>query len=114
MANSPRWSFTAEGRYHIPTAEAFGDFYLTADHYYIGKQYQEGFVLLPAHTLTSFNAQWLNAYKKGVDVTLFLDNAFNIRYIHQVGLSTASFGLFTGDYGPPRMFGVRLRYNFGS
>src|SRR3546814_5997689 len=84
-----------------------------SDHYYIGKYFQ-GPVLLPSYRLTNFHARWSDVGGQPIDVTFYLDNAFNKRYIQNVILSTPSFGVYTGSFGPPRTYGVRVRYRFRS
>ena len=48
-----------------------------------------------------------------VNLTLFVNNAFNTFYIQNVAIGQPGLGDFSGNYGPPRMYGVRLRYTFG-
>src|SRR3546814_6029632 len=67
-----------------------------SDHYYIGKYFQ-GPVLLPSYRLTNFHARWSDVGGQPIDVTFYVDNAFNKRYIQTVILSTLSFGVYTGS-----------------
>lgn len=107
----PRWSFQTALQYYLPVNEAIGDVSVNASYYYIAKEYQ-GVALLPAYGLANFNINWSGVYGKPLDVTFYVDNAFDTTYVQDVLLSTASFGVYTGNYGPPRMFGVRARYSF--
>jgi outer membrane receptor protein involved in Fe transport len=44
---------------------------------------------------------------------LFVNNAFNALYVQNVAIGGPGLGAYSGNYGPPRMFGIRLRYTFG-
>jgi iron complex outermembrane receptor protein len=112
FTGTPRWSYTADARYRLPVPFDVGNFYFDANYYHVDQEYQ-GYALLPAYGLTNLTLQWLDVGHKGVDVTLFADNVANKEYVHNVLLSTNSFGVFSGDYGPPRMYGIRVRYSFG-
>src|SRR3546814_223018 len=113
FTGSPKWSYQAAIDYDLPIGPSLGKVTLHADHYYIGKYFQ-GPVLLPSYRLTNFHARWSDVGGQPIDVTFYLDNAFNKRYIQNVILSTPSFGVYTGSFGPPRTYGVRVRYRFGS
>jgi iron complex outermembrane receptor protein len=111
FTGAPRWSYSADGRYHLPTPDSV-DLYLGAQFYHVDQEYQ-GYALLPGYSLTNLTLQWANIAHSSVDATLFVNNVANKQYVHNVLLSTSSFGVFSGDYGPPRMYGIRIRYNFG-
>src|SRR3546814_186249 len=113
FTGSPKWSYQAAIDYDLPIGPSLGKVTLHADHYYIGK-YFKGPVLLPSYRLTNFHARWSDVGGQPIDVTFYLDNAFNKRYIQNVILSTPSFGVYTGSFGPPRTYGVSVRYRFGS
>jgi iron complex outermembrane receptor protein len=112
FTNAPRWSYTTELRYHLPVHPLQGEVVADANYYHIGHTFY-GFTPIPAYGLANFTLQWSNFSHQPIDLTLFVNNAFNTRYIHDVLLSSASFGLYAGSYGAPRTFGVRLRYTFG-
>jgi iron complex outermembrane recepter protein len=112
FTGAPRWSYFLDGRYRLPTPADFGDFYLNVDFYHVDQEFQ-GYASLPAYDLTNFSLEWANIGNKSLSATVFVNNAFNTLYIHNVELSTSTFGVFAGNYAPPRMFGVRLRYEFG-
>jgi iron complex outermembrane receptor protein len=112
FTGAPRWSYSADLRYKLPVPSDLGDFFVDFNHYYIAKQYQ-GFVLLPAYDLDNLSVQWANVFQQPIDLTFYMNNVFDTTYIHNVSLSTPSIGVYSGSYGPPRMFGVRLRYTFG-
>ncbi|MDE1145157.1 MAG: TonB-dependent receptor plug domain-containing protein [Azospirillaceae bacterium] len=111
FSGTPRWSYSASLNYKLPfQTEAF-DAHFVADYYHMGSVWQTS-VLLPAYDLTSFNLRFSNIMKQDVDLTLYVDNAFDAKYIHNILLGSPSFGTYSGSYGAPRMFGARLRYGF--
>jgi iron complex outermembrane recepter protein len=105
----PLWSYSLGVEYKLPIAE---EVTLHADYYHVAQEYQ-GPVLLGAYGLTSFSAEYSKIAGQPLSATLYVDNAFNTRYVQDVILSTPSFGAYAGNYGPPRMFGIKLRYAFG-
>jgi iron complex outermembrane receptor protein len=112
FTGAPRWSYSAGVEYFLPVPTSAGAVALRADYYHLDEEYQ-GPVLLGAYSLTSLNVEYSKIAGTPLDVTLYVDNAFNTRYVQDVILSTPSFGVYTGNYAPPRMFGIRLRYAFG-
>ena len=73
----------------------------------------QGYALLPAHEVTNFSLQWVNIGQTHLDLTAFVNNAFNSLYVQNVFVDSGGLGVFSGNYAPPRMAGLRLRYSFG-
>ena len=111
FTGAPKWSFQAAADYELPITSPAGTFRLHADFYHID-QYYQGPVLLPGYSLASFNVQWGKMFGRPVALTVYVDNAFNKKYVQDVILSTASFGVYTGNYAAPRTYGARLRIDF--
>jgi iron complex outermembrane receptor protein len=109
LTGVPRWSYSAQAEYFVPIPATVA---LRADFYHIDQEYQ-GPVLLGQYSLTSFNVEYSKIAGTRMDATIYVDNAFNSRYVQDVILSTPSFGVYSGNYGPPRTYGIRLRYAFG-
>src|SRR6202011_4574457 len=114
FTGSPRWSYSAYVRYRLPTPTAgtIGSFYINADYYHVGQEYQ-GYALLPAYGLTNFSVQWTNIGQTHLDLTVFVNNAFNSLYVQNVFVNNNALGMFSGNYAPTRMAGVWLRSTFG-
>jgi iron complex outermembrane receptor protein len=111
FTGAPRWSYQAGLTYVLPLNPDIGAIALHGDFYNIGKEFQ-GPVLLNEYSLTNLNVQWSEIYGKPIDLTLYVDNVTDTKYIQDIILSTPSFGVYSGGYGAPRMWGARLRYNF--
>ena len=113
FSGSPRWSYQGSVQYTLPIHPGIGgDIVANGDFYHIAKQYQ-GFALLPAYALADFSASWQQVAGQQLDLTAFVDNAFNKTYVNNVSLNAPGVGVYSGSYGPPRMYGLRLRYRFG-
>lgn len=66
------------------------------------------------YTTVNFRIDWENFLGNPVDVSFFVDNAFDKTY--QVGANPYLhlIGTNASIYAPPRMFGAELRYRFGA
>ena len=69
---------------------------------------------LPAYGLLSASLDWKGALGSGLDVSLFGTNLLNKKYaLSNSGVYNA-IGNQGQIFGEPRMYGIRLRYNFGN
>jgi iron complex outermembrane receptor protein len=66
----------------------------------------------PAYGLLNLRADWKRVMGHPFDLSAFCDNATNKTYLSLV-LNSWTLGQDTGQYGPPRMFGVSARWHFG-
>jgi iron complex outermembrane receptor protein len=114
IEGTPKWSGTADVRYRLPIETGMGgNFFFDANIYYIDSLYR-GLVQVPAYSLTNLSVQWLGIGNGPVDATFFMDNVFDRQFYRNVELtSPSSFGTAAAEPGPPRTFGVRIRYMFG-
>lgn len=110
--NTPSGSYMFAGSYRLPFGERFGEFYVSGDYYWVD-EYVVGISSVPAYHLMNFNLEWRNAMNQPLSATLFVQNATDEDYQRNSTLSGFNPGFFTYGYGPPRMVGVRLRYEFG-
>jgi iron complex outermembrane receptor protein len=55
----------------------------------------------------------LNIAGTGIDATLFANNLFNKTYVVGSGNFAPALTFVSAIYGPPRMYGLELRYHFG-
>lgn len=69
---------------------------------------------LPGYSQLNLRLDWDDIFGKPIDAGIFVTNATNNTYaVGQLDFSASS-GFVTRTYAPPRMFGVQLRYSFGS
>ncbi len=66
----------------------------------------------PSYGLLNLRADWRRVLGHPMDLSAFCDNATNKTYLSLM-LSGWTLGQDTGQYGPPRMFGVSARWHFG-
>jgi iron complex outermembrane receptor protein len=125
FAFTPRNKFGITPRFHIPIDPSLGQPYLSATLYYQSKEWFTDlsdievaeFGTAPdqkAYTLLNLRFDWDNFFGKPFDVSLFMNNVTDRTYkvgddalLHLTGTSASI-------YGPPRMFGIELRYRFGA
>lgn len=116
---TPKWKYTANGRYDFALADSAKG-YVSAQYVYQGKfstaQTNQVFTrYLPGYGLLNLRAGVDNAFNQPIDVALFATNVTNKDY--KIGVFDAynqGFGFVTFTYGEPRMFGLQMKYRFGS
>lgn len=127
---TPKHRLTVSGNLLIPVDENLGKIDLGVIYTYSASQLVDGNqpisyvgqgangpfkqVSVPGYSLLNLNASWSNIGGSGVDLVGFATNITNKHYRVASGGSYESSGFLDFAYGPPRMYGVRIRYNFGS
>jgi iron complex outermembrane receptor protein len=105
----------ASAAYTLPLSDSIGKVSVGATY-----TYQSGLFIantavgtLPSYNLVNFNLGWNSIAGTGLDAALFMTNALDKEY--RVGQATnwVALGFEDEIVGEPRMFGVRIRYNFG-
>jgi iron complex outermembrane receptor protein len=118
LAFSPKHRLTASADYTLPTPGDIGDITVGASYTYTSANAATAPAaspeyLVPATNLVTLNASWKAMFGSPVDVSLFVTNLTNEKYL------VAPLGVFPflgvdgGTPNQPRMIGARLRYNFG-
>jgi iron complex outermembrane receptor protein len=69
---------------------------------------------MPAFGVLNVAADWRSMFGKPLDLSLFMSNALNKVYVIGGSDLYTLAGYVTVKYGDPRLFGLRLRYHFGS
>jgi iron complex outermembrane receptor protein len=116
-------------RYDLPLAEDIGKVSLGAAYVYTGSQWmnQRWFApgvapalralanvdLAPSYTLLNLNVNWSRVMGSPVDLSLFGTNVTNKEYVIRID-DNLDRGFVGETFGEPRMYGVKVRYNFGS
>ena len=112
----PRWVYNIHGSLDVPIPENWGKLKLFASYSHVGEQRidpsEPGGVLAPIK-LVNLSANWRNVGQSNFDVEAFVTNATNKFYQIAVAGIYGAAGIWSEVYGEPRMYGVRLRYNFG-
>lgn len=110
-------SFSA--RYRLPLGKSVGDVGIMGIYSYqsaqsIAQTNQTVYPYMPGYGLVNARLDWRGVYQSAVDVSLFATNLANKTYTIGQFDAFNSFGFVTRTYGPPRMYGVQLRYAFGN
>lgn len=113
---APKNKWVATANYRLPVDADLGEFTASTTYVYVddrqGNSRATGpFYMLDSYNLFNFNLNWVGALGSPVDVLLFVTNAFEEKYRVTVTGNWTS-GMENGTVGEPRMYGVRLRYNF--
>jgi iron complex outermembrane receptor protein len=126
---SPKNKFTAEADYTLPLPAGIGKVIFGATFTHTDKEltnydYLDPAVValfdgvnnsyIPATNLLNLDLTWKAVAGSPVDVAFFATNVTQEHYYSFIpGLGSAQLGLETAVLGEPRMWGARIRYNFG-
>jgi iron complex outermembrane receptor protein len=126
--------FSVYGRLSIPTADSFGKVSLFVSYAWTDKQetapgslqeyprpnasdpvkiWEPG-VRLPSYGLLSASLDWKNLLGTNLDASIFGTNLTNKQYVISNSGVFNSVGAQGNIFGEPRMYGMRLKYNFGN
>jgi outer membrane receptor protein involved in Fe transport len=68
---------------------------------------------VPAHGLAEPRIDWTHVFSHNVTAGLFVDNLFDEVYYRNGILTANSLGSYDGGRRPPRMAGLRIRFDWG-
>ena len=121
--NRPRFKYGLNGRYQLPLDESIGEISLmanwswqsatvglggaSADHDGIHDR-------INSFGILNLSMDWSNALRNNLDISLYMSNVTNKLYAINQVVAYNSFGYSAERYGEPRMYGLRLKYRFGS
>ncbi|WP_052223515.1 TonB-dependent receptor [Novosphingobium malaysiense] len=117
LALSPHHKLSATAEYTLPLPENVGEITFGGTYIYTSSQIASAdspIGLLPSTNLVNLNASWNGIAGMPVDLAVFATNVTKEKYPVYVGGSYVSAGYDSMLLGPPRMYGLRLRYRFGS
>jgi iron complex outermembrane receptor protein len=118
LALSPKNRVNLSATYRVPVDKTLGDISVGATFVHTDSQLVSPATLpqyrrLPATDLLNLNASWNRFLGTGVDLSAFMTNVTNVIYPVNIGSTYTSSGFESAIYAAPRMWGFRLRYNFG-
>ena len=125
FAYTPKNKFGITPRFHIPVNPSWGSPYLSATLYYQSKEWftdlsdieTAEFGVPPdqkPYTLLNLRFDWDNFMSQPFDVSLFMDNVTDQTYKVGADALLHLTGTSASIYGPPRMYGVEVRWRFGA
>lgn len=136
---TPKHKLTLTATYTIPVPETWGDLSVGATFIYVGDQLTDpafftnpavndintsatgGFIpvrdtvaaRLPSYKLLNLNLDLERIGGSPFDLSLFATNVTNEIYAVSTGGAFEAAGIVDAGIAPPRMYGLRIRYNFG-
>ncbi|MCB2072220.1 MAG: TonB-dependent receptor [Novosphingobium sp.] len=121
---SPKHKLTATATYTLPLDASIGDISIGATWVHTGKQISNGSVpavlpdgtplgSIPSYDLLNLNLDWKSVAGSPIDLAVFATNVTKEVYPVNTGGGWNSSGIGDWLLGVPRMYGVRVRYNFG-
>jgi iron complex outermembrane receptor protein len=117
LTYAPKHRLTASANYRLPVDESVGRVSLGATYTYTSRQVaneESAIGILPSSNLLNLNLNWDSIAGSPFDLALFATNVTDERYLVSVTGGYSAYGYDAELYGAPRMYGLRLRYNFGS
>jgi iron complex outermembrane receptor protein len=114
---SPENKFVINASYLLPVDPSWGEMSASATYAYIDDMQAVAeavsiYATLPDYSLVNLNYDWKGIMGKPFDLSIFASNVFNEKYITSIS-GTYENGVETGQVSVPRMYGVRVRYNWG-
>lgn len=130
LSLSPKHRLTAGLTYTLPFPENIGQVQLGATYVYTAKQEMQPAQLrnsnneiivvpdilrfIPKTDIVNLNLNWNRVMGSPVNASFFMTNVTDEKYPVNTGGGYASSGFGDLLMAPPRMYGFRLRYNFGA
>lgn len=113
---TPKHSLVVTASYQLPLDASLGDLDASVTYVYTDEQQavskaSSPMAVLPSYELVNLNINWRNIAGGPIDLSLFGTNVFNEKYLVYLS-GNWNTGLEQGGLGMPRMYGLRLRYNF--
>lgn len=112
---TPKHKFSITGTYTLPLDESIGDVSFGATFSHVGDQSVNASPLthIPSYDLLNLNFNWKTIAGSPIDLSVFATNVTNEKYVVYINDNLSRMGFISATTGMPRMYGVRLRYNFG-
>jgi iron complex outermembrane receptor protein len=119
LAYTPKNRFTLSASYTLPLDKSVGKVSVGATFTHTDSQIASlatlpQFGVLPASNLLNLNFNWNDVAGMPIDVSVFATNVTNKAFPVAVANSYNSFGFESQFFNEPRMYGLRIRYRFGS
>lgn len=115
---TPENKLLLSATYEVPMDENHGIITAGVTYTYVDEQVIDEFSppevgIADERNLVNLNFAWDRVMGSPIDLSVFGTNVTNEEYIVATGGGYGSFGIADAMYGEPRMYGMRIRYNFG-
>jgi iron complex outermembrane receptor protein len=119
LSLSPKNRLSLTGTYTLPLDQSIGKIsvgatYVHTDSFVMSLATAPQFQKSPASDLVNLNATWTDMLGQPVDLSFFVTNLTKEKFPLNVNNAYGSFGLESQIVNEPRMWGLRVRYRFGS
>jgi len=117
LSQSPKFKGNLTASYSLPIPEAMGEVTLSGTLAHTGDYFIKSTERsrVNGFTTLNLNATWANVGGSPIDFAVFATNVTNKKYYTYVqDLYDTGLGFVASIQGEPRMFGARIRYQFGS
>jgi iron complex outermembrane receptor protein len=124
---TPKHSLSVDVRYELPFDSSIGDVSVGAGYNYTSGQiasyalrqpafinyFGRDFGILPSRNFVNAYLNWNRVADSPIDLGLFVTNLTNDKYLISISGFAEDLGFVPAGVGQPRMYGVKLRFNFG-
>jgi iron complex outermembrane receptor protein len=118
--NTPKWTSSLSFGLELPLPREYGRLTVDGTFYWqfrsegaAGGTYFEPWAKIDAWSNTTFGVTWREVMASRLNATFFMNNAFDQTHVVDVE-AAAILAVRTALYNTPRMYGVKLSYQFGS
>lgn len=114
---TPKNKVVLTASYTLPMPASYGRVTLSTGYVYTAKELTAAnspYGEVGPSKLINANINWKSIMGSQFDLSVFGTNLWNDKYVTYVPGLYNGFGFETRSLGEPRMYGMRLRYNFGS
>lgn len=108
---SPEWSYTLAARYELPISGTDTRVILNVDYYHVDSYFVQ-LARLPGYSLLGGSVEVSRIGGMPLSATFFMTNITDETYFRNSNLTGPQPGNFSFAPGEPRMYGLRLRYDF--
>src|SRR5690606_31357486 len=109
---TPTFSGSFAFSWVLPVTPLDGELVFNGDYYKTRDYSGQGGESLPGYDVTNFRLNWRDIAKSGLDVAVYVKNAFDEEYFASPSVMLAAFPVSTVLVGDPRTWGVEATYKF--
>jgi iron complex outermembrane receptor protein len=116
LTQTPKYKVSVTGTYTVPVPESLGTLAVGATYVYTSKQRFSAdppYNFVGSTGILNLFVNWDAIEGSRFDASVLVSNATDLNYAQTIDSYFVPYGFAMRTPAPPRMFGVRLRYDFG-